>query len=79
MGSKRRARITFLESTKKLQSWQTHCSYREDGKTGGKERTVLHALGMEIGHMAKREKEAQNVRKSTGGPSVASERKDRRY
>lgn len=76
MGSKRRIRITFLESTKKLQSWQTHCSCREDRDTEEKERTVPYALGMEISHMAKREKEAQTVRKSTGGPCTASGRKE---
>lgn len=34
---------------------------------------------MVIGHMTKREKEAQNVRESTGGPFTASGRKGRRY
>ena len=75
---KKEGRITFLESMKKLQSWQTRCSCREDRDKEEKERTAICARHG-VGHMAKREKEAQNVRKSTAWHFTASGRKGRRY
>lgn len=79
MGSKRRAKITFLESTKKLQSWQTHCSCQEDRDTEEKERTVPCALGMEISHMAKKRKGSSECQKEHRWALYSFWKKGRRY